>query len=105
MNKASQIKHPPISLFGDFVLLQAIRESDGSIVLPEGVAAPSIRNTLFVAAIGDGERVKKIAIGDEVELVHVPKEATVANSRFYPEASKIPYMLCGFDNILGVMTD
>ena len=87
------------------MLLQTVREADSGLVLPEGVAAPSDRNTLFVAAIGDGQRVSHLKIGDEVELVHVPKEATTSNARYFPEVSKIPYLLQGFDNILGVRTD
>lgn len=106
MNKATEIKTPPIRLFGNFVLLQGIVDSGNKIIVPTDLPGVSTAMKLHVAMIGDGERVAKmaLAIGDEVELVQPIKEPTPANARFFPSAEQA-YMLVGCDNILGVRTD
>lgn len=107
MNKADQIKAPPIKLFGNYALLQGIRNTSGVIHVPtDKLPGVSTAVKLHIAALGDSEELKRrgLAIGDEVELVQTPREATPANARLYP-TSEDPYMLTGGDNILGVRID
>ncbi|HEU4345903.1 MAG TPA: hypothetical protein VFU31_30495 [Candidatus Binatia bacterium] len=106
MNKATEIKAPPIRLFGNYLLLQGIQDVGNRIVIPSDLPGTSTAMKLHIAAMGDGPEIQRrgLQIGDEVELFHLPKEVTPANARHYPSQAAA-YMLVGLDNILGVRTD
>lgn len=100
MTTTPEIRTPPIILFGDVVLLQGVIKSASGIVLPDGAGADSPSVDLYVALVGDGERVRaKLKELDRVELVHL---GTNPHRREY---NGVVYLLVGLDNILGVRTD
>lgn len=103
MNRASEINPPPIKLRGDFLLLQMVKSKDSQIVTPSGSVAAGPRRSLWVAALGTGERLAQsgIQIGDEVEVMHPPQNPEVS----VREYNGHEYLLQGLDNIIGVRTD
>lgn len=97
MKSTTEIITPEFKLFGDVVLLQPMSLHNGKIIIPEGASPVSETVDLCVAAIGDGEAVKKLEKGDKVMLVHPQGKVLKLDGN--------EYLLVGLDNILGVFTD